>query len=128
MRNMLNEVREMAEFKKLTWRLAVIAKCRQCCAGQPSEVKKCTCTDCALWGFRMGKAPKQNINALDLRVFIDDPDSVIFRVRKPKNENDDGVAVVNKEYDAYIEDDDLDTPDESEESDEEDEDIRNLFS
>jgi hypothetical protein len=66
----------------------------------------------------MGKQPKSPINCLTLTVFNDDPSSVIFRVRKPKDENDDGVAVVNKEYDAYIEDDDI-------EDDEED--IQDLF-
>ena len=36
-------------FKKLTWKLAVIAKCRTC-ALSAQEVRKCTVTDCPLWG------------------------------------------------------------------------------
>lgn len=91
-------------FKKLTWKLAVIAKCRTC-ALTTQEVRKCTITSCPLWGFRLGKQPDPPINALSLTVFRDDPNSVIFRVRKNKDGEDDVVAT-NKEYPAYIEDDD----------------------
>ena len=71
---MIGEV-DMADkpFKKLTWKLAVLAKCRQC-AITSHEVKKCPCKDCALWHFRLGKSPKDDVNALDLRVFSDDED------------------------------------------------------
>lgn len=33
------------------------AKCLDCCAGQPSEVAKCTSVGCALWPYRMGCSP-----------------------------------------------------------------------
>jgi len=36
---------------------AIRAKCLDCCAGQPSEVKECTVTDCHLFAFRFGKNP-----------------------------------------------------------------------
>ena len=102
-------------FKKLTWKLAVLAKCRQC-AITPHEVKRCTCKDCALWHFRLGKSPKDDVNALDLRVFSDDENSVIFRVRKGKDgDTEDDVIVTRKEYPAYIEDDELDEDDEDSE-------------
>ena len=97
---------EKKPFKKLTWKTAVIAKCRTC-ALTPQEVRKCTVTDCPLWGFRLGKQPDPPINALSLTVFKDDPNSVIFRVRKGKGEDDeDDVVMTTKEYPAYIEDDD----------------------
>ena len=48
-------------------------------------------------------------------MFDNDESSVIFRARKPKDENDDGVSAVRKEYPAYIEDDDLDEDDEDSE-------------
>ena len=102
--------RQEQPFKKLTWKLAVIAKCRTC-ALSAQEVRKCTVTDCPLWGFRLGKQPDPPINALLLTVFRDDPSSVIFRVRKNKD-GEDNVVTTNKEYSAYIEDDDLDEDDE----------------
>ena len=103
---------EKKPFKKLTWKTAVIAKCRTC-ALTPQEVRKCTVTDCPLWGFRLGKQPDPPINALSLTVFRDDPSSVIFRVRKGKDGDDeDDIVVTRKEYPAYIEDDDLDEDDE----------------
>jgi hypothetical protein len=34
---------------------AIRAKCLDCCNYQPSEVRKCTAIDCALWPLRMGK-------------------------------------------------------------------------
>ena len=36
---------------------AIRAKCRDCCAGQDSEVRKCVAFDCPLWAFRMGSSP-----------------------------------------------------------------------
>jgi hypothetical protein len=36
---------------------AVRAKCLDCCCQQPSEVRYCTATFCALWPFRMGANP-----------------------------------------------------------------------
>jgi hypothetical protein len=38
--------------------LSVIrAKCLDCCCHQPSEIRKCTATSCALWPYRMGSNP-----------------------------------------------------------------------
>ena len=36
---------------------AVRAKCMDCSAGQPSEIRKCTVSGCALWPLRMGCIP-----------------------------------------------------------------------
>ncbi len=33
---------------------AIRAKCMDCVGEQPSEVRKCVSTDCALWPYRMG--------------------------------------------------------------------------
>lgn len=102
-------------FRKLTYRLAIRAKCMQCSCGSPKEIKECPVKTCALYPFRLGKQPAEPVNCLDILVFDDDPTSVIFRARKPKDENDDGVSALRKEYPAYIEDDELD-----EEEDEDD--------
>ena len=32
-------------------------KCLDCCVFQAAEVRRCVCTDCALWPYRMGKNP-----------------------------------------------------------------------
>src|SRR5260370_33539080 len=38
--------------------LAIIReKCLDCSGGSPSEVRKCTCTGCALWPYRLGRSP-----------------------------------------------------------------------
>ena len=105
-------VDEKKPFRKLTWKLAVIAKCRICSCGSIKAVKECPVKTCPLWHFRLGKAPKVDVNALEILVFNDDPTSVVFRARKPKDENDDGVSIVKTEYSAYIEDDELDEDDE----------------
>ncbi len=34
-------------------------KCLDCCGFQQSEVRKCVCTTCPLWPYRMGKNPFQ---------------------------------------------------------------------
>ena len=36
---------------------AIREKCLDCCCYQKEEVKLCTCTDCPLYPFRMGKNP-----------------------------------------------------------------------
>ena len=36
---------------------AIRAKCLDCCAGSPSEVRKCVSIKCPLWGMRMGSNP-----------------------------------------------------------------------
>lgn len=38
---------------------AIREKCLDCSAQQPSEVKHCPVTTCALWPFRMGKNPNR---------------------------------------------------------------------
>lgn len=92
--------------KKLTRRLAIIAKCRQCSVTS-KIVKECTCTECALYPFRLGKSPKPDVNALDLTVFIDDPSSVIFRVRQ-KDDGTEETFPTEEEYSAFMDDDDED--------------------
>ena len=94
---------ETKPFKKLTYRLAVKAKCLQCCCGSPSEVKKCTATDCALHPFKLGKPPKKEVNALDLLIFSDDPKSTIYSVRK-KDAEDDEPHMRTTDYPAYEDD------------------------
>jgi len=37
---------------------SIRAKCFDCSAGQPKEVRLCPVTDCALYPYRMGKRPK----------------------------------------------------------------------
>ena len=96
---------ETKPFKKLTYRLAVKAHCLQCCCGSPSEVKKCRVTTCALYPFRLGKPPKEPVNALNLLIFPDDPKSTIYSVRK-KDEEDDEPHMRTTEYPAYEDDED----------------------
>lgn len=36
---------------------AIRLKCLDCCCGSANEVKLCTCADCPLFPFRMGKNP-----------------------------------------------------------------------
>jgi hypothetical protein len=37
--------------------LAIRHKCLDCSAGQPSEVRNCHLTSCALWPYRLGSDP-----------------------------------------------------------------------
>lgn len=97
---------ETKPFKKLTRRLVIIAKCRQCSVTS-KLVKECACTECALYPFRLGKSPKPDVNALDLTVFIDDPSSVIFRVRQ-KDDGTEETFPTEEEYSAFMDDDDED--------------------
>ncbi|MBU2541339.1 MAG: hypothetical protein KJ593_05520 [Candidatus Omnitrophica bacterium] len=46
--------------KRLTPIKAIRAKCLDCSAGQPSEVRSCEITDCALFMYRFGKNPKRS--------------------------------------------------------------------
>jgi len=39
---------------------AIRAKCIDCCAGQPSEVRKCIATGCPSWPYRMATNPFRN--------------------------------------------------------------------
>ena len=36
---------------------AIRARCLDCCAEQPNEVRLCTAVKCALWPYRMGSDP-----------------------------------------------------------------------
>lgn len=40
---------------------SIRAKCIDCCAGNRYEVKLCTCIDCPLYPYRMGKRPNSKI-------------------------------------------------------------------
>ena len=95
---------ETKPFKKLTYRLAVKAKCLQCCCGSPSEVKKCAAVDCALHPFRLGKPPKEPVNCLDYLIFPEDPKSTIFSVRK-KDTEDDEPHIRTTEYSMFMDED-----------------------
>ncbi len=33
------------------------AKCKDCCSGDESEIRKCTAVSCPLWPYRMNKNP-----------------------------------------------------------------------
>jgi len=45
--------------KKLTPLKAIRAKCLDCSAGQPNEVKLCPHANCALYLYRFGKNPNR---------------------------------------------------------------------
>ena len=34
---------------------AIRAKCIECCAGSPAEVRRCHLYDCTLWPWRLGR-------------------------------------------------------------------------
>ncbi|MCW5605995.1 MAG: hypothetical protein KIT18_15750 [Burkholderiales bacterium] len=36
---------------------ALRLRCIDCCAGSPTEVRRCVSTSCPAWPFRMGKSP-----------------------------------------------------------------------
>ena len=49
---------------KLTPIKAIRAKCIDCCAGQPKEVRLCSIEKCPLYPYRMGHRPKdENLTA-----------------------------------------------------------------
>ena len=41
---------------------SIRAKCLDCCAGQPKEVRLCPAVNCQLYPYRMGHRPKSNEN------------------------------------------------------------------
>ena len=45
--------------KKLTPLKAIRAKCLECSAGQPSEVRRCLADDCPLFTYRFGHNPRR---------------------------------------------------------------------
>jgi hypothetical protein len=46
-----------AGHEKRSLKEVIRSKCRDCCAGDRSEVRKCTATGCSLWPYRMGGNP-----------------------------------------------------------------------
>ncbi len=38
---------------------AIRAKCMDCTCNQPTEIRECRITSCALWPYRMGKRPSK---------------------------------------------------------------------
>ena len=46
---------------------ALRLRCLDCCAEQPSEVRRCTAVGCPSWPFRMGNAPWRNPMSEDQR-------------------------------------------------------------
>lgn len=49
----------MRKGKKLTPLKAIRAKCLDCVCWQPKEVRLCSHTECALFGYRFGKNPSR---------------------------------------------------------------------
>ena len=45
--------------KVMTTMKAIRAKCLDCCGRQYSEVKMCSCINCPLYDFRLGKNPNR---------------------------------------------------------------------
>lgn len=37
---------------------AIRGKCRDCCCGSVTEVRRCPCQTCSLWPYRLGHRPK----------------------------------------------------------------------
>lgn len=54
-----DEIDGTEDSKSLTPMKAIRAKCLDCCCGQYGEVKSCTCIDCPLYNFRLGKNPNR---------------------------------------------------------------------
>lgn len=65
---------------------AIKAKCLDCCAYQPNEVKLCTCTDCALYPYRLGKNP----NAPKRTLTEEQKQAVAERFKKAREEKLNG--------------------------------------
>lgn len=53
--------------KKLTPIKAIRAKCLDCSNYQPSEIRNCEITDCALWPYRMGTNPARKGKGGDIQ-------------------------------------------------------------
>jgi len=66
--------------KKITPLKAIRAKCLDCSAGQPSEVRKCSMEDCSLFFYRFGRNPelqgKRKGNSEALRKYREEAKSV----------------------------------------------------
>ena len=63
--------------KILTPVKAIRAKCLDCCCNQIVEVRLCTCTDCALYPYRMGHRPKKADSLTDDAITEENEDSTI---------------------------------------------------
>ena len=44
--------------ERITRGKAIRLKCLDCCCGNSAEVRRCTCTSCPLWRYRMGNEKK----------------------------------------------------------------------
>ena len=51
---------------KLTPVKAIRAKCRDCCADNVAEVRRCHIVDCALHEYRMGKRPPKPDKVIEM--------------------------------------------------------------
>lgn len=57
---------------------SIRAKCIDCCCGDKTEVRLCTCTNCPLYPYRMGKRPK------DTQIPAEELDTEKSRAYPPK--------------------------------------------
>jgi hypothetical protein len=61
--------------ERVTRARAIRLKCLDCCCGQAAEVRRCPCTDCPLWIYRMGREVKMDNfdeNSADAHDFEDE--------------------------------------------------------
>ena len=54
-----NDIQKRNKMKYLSAGKAIRQKCLDCSNFQPIEVKLCTCPDCPLYPYRMGKSPNR---------------------------------------------------------------------
>lgn len=47
--------------ERLTRKKAIRLKCLDCCAGNSAEVRKCTCYNCPLYRYRLGKEDTEEL-------------------------------------------------------------------
>lgn len=53
-------VASSSEKRRLTPVQAIRKKCLDCSCGSRSEVRECELAACPLWGYRMGRRPKED--------------------------------------------------------------------
>jgi hypothetical protein len=53
------EFKSEVSMKSKTPLKAIRAKCLDCCAGQPSEIRRCVIDDCPLFSYRFGNNPSR---------------------------------------------------------------------
>lgn len=93
--------------KKLTATKAIRAKCIQCCCGQLKEVKNCNATECALYHFRLGHAPKEPIDATTLTVFADGTGQIYSERSKGDDVDEENLELIeHRKYPSAWEDED----------------------